>query len=240
MNKIIPSFFNLNEAAFMYLENSFKDVEKALENDVVQELVYFEKIEYSKDDYELDREYKESKKDPINFLRSNQDNMTNLTFIEIKKRRALAILRLRKEKFKIPNNYKIYDLNVLSHITNLALFFEIIINRHLFFLQVTKEISDYQYKQIEKASVINRFLFITKGENLTLNFINRLFTLRNIAVHYTATNTSKFNVSIEELKNIWRQIKKILYLFESIEQFEEETYSEILETYIEDFNDKWN
>lgn len=60
MDKIIPSFSDLNEAALMFLENAFDEIEKALENDCIQDLVYSKKIEYSKDDLELDKDYQDS------------------------------------------------------------------------------------------------------------------------------------------------------------------------------------
>lgn len=93
------------------------------------------------------------------------------------------------------NGFEITDRTILLHTTLLALFVEIITNRHLFFLRETHQLSTWEYKQIEKSSVINKLIFITKNQNVQMNNISYLFTLRNKAVHYTAANSFKHYVS---------------------------------------------
>ncbi len=239
MKKMIPSFNNLRGAAFMYLEDSFNNINDALENDAIQIMVYSDNFEYSKDDIDLQEEYEKSKENPIEHLRKSRSNITNLTVLRIITRRANTIVNMRDINLKFKNKYELSDLRALSHITNLALFIEIIINRHLYFLLAINELSDFEYNQLEKSSVINKILYITKNKKIDLNFISTLFRLRNFAVHYTATNTTNFNVTIETLRGIWKQIHKILINLESKEKFDEEKYSEIIETYIEEFNERW-
>ncbi|MEQ3664078.1 hypothetical protein [Olleya sp.] len=236
---MIPSFRNLKGASSVYLENSFKVLNEALENESIDKTVY-DNLEYSEEDLELMRIYEETKKKPIEHLRNGYSNITNVTFIKIKERRALAIINKESLDLKFPLEHNMNDMKTLLHITNFALFFETIINRHLLFLKTTNKIDPFEYKHIEKSSVINKILFITKGQNLSLNFIAKLFTLRNFAVHYTADNANNFGVTIEILKSIWKQVRTILITLEKKEQFLEEKGSEMIQVYMEDFNERWN
>lgn len=239
MEQIVNSFQNLSGAAFMYLEISFDYLNKALDNESMDQLV-FKDLDYSLEDDDLEREIRELISNPIKYMRAwYRSSVSNVTFDEIKKRRAKAILNLNTTKPTFLNNYLITDLQALVHVSNLALFVETITNRHLFFLRETKKIKGWEYAQLEKSSVINKLIYLNKEENVHLNHVSRLFTLRNKAVHYTATNSITNRITIEILKSIWIQIITILKYFESVEQFSEEPHSEMLETYMEEFTEMW-
>lgn len=219
MKKIVYGFQNLGGAAFMYLEISFDHLNKALSNESINRLV-FRDFTYSEDDDDLEKEYQELIKNPIGYMRAwYTSSISNVTFDEIKKRRAKAIIDLKTTTTKFLNSFSIADLHALVHVTNLALFVETITNRHLFFLKEIEEITGWEYHQLEKSSVINKLVYLTKDKNIYLNHISRLFTLRNKAVHYTVANSFGYEMTIELLKSIWNQISSILKYLESIEMF---------------------
>jgi hypothetical protein len=128
----------------------------------------------------------------------------------------------------------------MLHITHLAFFVEVLTNRHIYFLKETSSLSGIEYNHLEKSSVLNKIVYITKNEKISLNYISKLFTLRNKAVHYTPSNSQQFNVTIELLKAIWNQIVVLLKKFEEKEEFREELNSEMLITFIEEYNELWN
>lgn len=236
--KDFESFSKMGDVAQMYIDKAFEDLNVALENEYKLILIDKSSLNYSDIDQEVYEQYLEAIKDPISFLRSPKPSVTEFTYKIYAQLRAESTIISRKSSFKFAKNHLIKDYFILSHVTNLALFIEILINRHLYFLAKDKVIDKFAYNQLEKASVLNKILFVFKYDDLPLNRISRHFTLRNFAVHFTADNANNFNVSIEELIGIWGDIGQLILRLHRVEKFYED-FVDVLDSHIEEFYERW-
>jgi hypothetical protein len=136
--------------------------------------------------------------------------------------------------------WKIHDVgsyNFAIHVILLATLIETVINRHLFFLRETGELTPELYKSIDRAEVLPKIMYSFKKEikskKLHVSRIRKFISLRNKAVHFKKDGTNKISMTAEELILTWEDIGKLLALCPG------EPTTEQLQVFIDDFKNKW-
>lgn len=241
----IITFSKLGEGINFYLNESFHYLNEAL----IYEYASFifsadiEKIEPT----DFDKKLIENLNLPTNPLELLQtDSIEVLTDETTKKmsdswKEAQQMARFGKHRFG--DQHEINSIEILGHINNFGFFIETLVNRHLLFLNHLNEIDNLSYGRISTARIIDRLIYIFKDDlrknNVQINEIANLFSIRNKTVHYIPDNAKALKPKLSELLKIWRQAKKIIERLEQKERFSEDRFSELIAHYINEINQRW-
>jgi len=242
----IETYSKLQLGAAFYLQESFHYLHVALKSEFTS-LLFAEElnsIEPSKEDRKIIDETR-LPQDAVSIMQSNiPDVLTKETLSLMSEAFQKSKCRVESEKHKFGLDHRIDSIEILGHLNNFGFFIETLTNRHLLFLRQTEVIDEFSYARICTAKVMERLIYIFKEElnnnQVHLNEITNLFSLRNKTVHYTPDNAIALKPKISELIQIWRQCAKIIKRLEKKEKFNEESFSKILENYIVEIKTTWN
>lgn len=243
----IDSFKKITEAANFYLEESFKYINEIFIKDL-EKLILTEQlknVKFSEEDLKFIEEA-DIPKETIPYLRSEK-RLVQFLSIEVLNKIAKAHIEIKNiassKKPKIPKKHVIKSIQILGHISNLALFVEVLTNRHLLFLNHNGIIDNFAYNQLSEGKILNIIIFICRDElkngNIKLDSIKHLFKHRNKAVHHTPKNADELKVKVEDLFQIWNQIIKLISFYEKNEKFNENKFSRKIELEKEIIEDTW-
>lgn len=243
----LDTFNRLEEAAKFYLGESFKYLNEIFKKDL-ERLILVEQlknVELSDEDLK-DIEEAGIPTNTIQYLRSDkrlEKFLSVETLNNILNRHKNVNTIISNKKQKLQKTQTIQSIEILGHISNLALFVEVLTNRHLLFLNQTNKIDDFIYNQLSEGNILNIIIFICRNElekgNIKLDSIKNLFRLRNKAVHHTPKNASEFKVKVEDLFQIWNQTIQLIKLYEDRERFQENKFSSILNFEKNHIQDNW-
>lgn len=104
--------------------------------------------------------------------------------------------------------------DIVGYVVNLTVCLESILNRHLFLLRESNELSPDHYKSIDRAELMPKLLFCFKEEilarSLHVSRIKQLVSLRNKAVHYRVDQFDSLSLNVGDMVGIWRELGGIL------------------------------
>jgi len=106
--------------------------------------------------------------------------------------------------------------DIVGYVINLTVCLESILNRHLFLLRESNELSPDHFKSIDRAELLPKLLFCFKDEILARRLhtsrIKQLVSLRNRAVHYRVDETGSLSLNVEDMIGIWRELGEVVAL----------------------------
>lgn len=243
----LDTYKRLAEAANFYFEESFKYIEEILTEDL-KKIILEEQINnlsFSEREIEI-MEEAAIPKNVIDHLRNGKklerslsvETLNKILNCHIKTNNTISL-----DKPKIPKKQIIRSIKILGHISNFALFVEVLTNRHLLFLNHTNKIDNFIYNQLSEGNILNIIIFICRNElengNIKLDSIKNLFRHRNKAVHHTPKNALEFKVKVEDLFQIWNQTIHLIQIFEDRERFKENKFSSQLNFEKDHIQDMW-
>ena len=243
----IDTYSKLQLGAGFYLQESFHYFHVALKSEFTS-LLFAEElnsIEPSKEDRKIMEDIS-LPKNAISILQSNIPDILTKETINLIAESFFqkSKFRVESEKHKFGLDHRIASIEILGHLNNFGFFIETLTNRHLLFLRQTEVIDQFSYARISTSKIMERLIYIFKEElnnnQVHLNEITNLFSLRNKTVHYTPDNAIALKPKISELIQIWKQCAKIIKRLEKKEKFNEESFSKILENYITEVKTNWN
>lgn len=104
--------------------------------------------------------------------------------------------------------------DVVGYVINLTVCLESILNRHLFLLRESKELSPDHFKSVDRAELMPKLLFCFKEQilsrSLHVSSIKQLVSLRNKAVHYRIDEFGSLSLNVGDMLGIWRELGGIL------------------------------
>lgn len=131
-----------------------------------------------------------------------------------------------------PVTQELKGRDLMGHVTNFAFVIEILINRHLFIMNLQYEVDNFTFNTLDKASVLNKILYLFKNEikesKINPDRISSLFKLRNLAVHFTRDNSQRFRTTIQELVEIWKESCKLMELIDQKEEIKDNNFHSML------------
>ena len=105
---------------------------------------------------------------------------------------------------------------VVGYAVNLTVCLESILNRHLFLLRESGELSPDHFKSVDRAELMPKLLFCFKEQilsrRLSVSRIKQLVSLRNKAVHYRVDEFSSLSLKVIDMIGIWQEFGGILAL----------------------------
>jgi hypothetical protein len=241
----IETYSKLAEGAIFFLYESFRYINEALLYEFAS-IIFSEQIdsiEVSDDDRKIIANLN-LPEDPIGLLQADiSDILTDETLKSMSMAWEQARILSKTKNHKFGMNHEINSIEILGHLNNFGFFIETLVNRHLLYLKQTNSMDDFSYARISIAKVMERLIFIFKEDlnknKVHLNEIANLFTIRNKTVHYTPDNARALKPKVSEMVQIWTQSKKIIEKFEKIENFNEDPFSNQLNSHIISFKSKW-
>lgn len=241
----LGTYMKLSEASIYFLNYSFFNLDNALKTDYTGELFSkkIDLIETTEEDNRLLSSFS-FPTDTIEFLQQEiKAPLSQGTSDRLKNAWLEAENELVNSPFKFSKTHSITSIDVIGHVTNFAFFIETITNRHLLFLNQSGELENFSYNQITQAKILNRLIYIFKDEiqnnQLNLNEIANLFSLRNKTVHYTPDNAISLRTDLSTLMRIWNQSITLCDKFYLKEQFLENKFSYQIQERIDWLLDKW-
>jgi len=243
----IETFEKLYKAAKFYLGESFKYVNDIFTNDS-EKLILVEQlknVQLTEEDFK-NIEEAGFPKDTLQYLR-NGKRLEQYLSVEalnnILKAHTEANKIVSNKKPKIPKKHVITSIEILGHISNLALFVEVLTNRHLLFLNHQRKIDNFVYNQLSEGKILNIVIFICRDEiengSIKLDSVKTLFRHRNKVVHHTPKNATVLKVKVEDLFQIWNQVIKLIVLYEDKEKFIENKLSSKITIERDIIQNKW-
>ena len=242
----IETYRQLALGAMFYLEESFNYINRAIRQDYA-DLIFEEnscKIVPSYFEWTMINQLK-FPENPIERMQSIFPHFTHretITMVTREWDNAQEISKTTSHKFK--PSHRVTSIEILGHLNNFSCFLEIVINRHLLFLCQTNVIDNFSYSRFSLSKIMEKMVYIFKdelnGNQLQLSEIQNLFRLRNKTVHFTPENTKNLQPKISELKQIWKNTKKLIERLESKEKFVNHNFSSVLEKYSSDFLNEWS
>lgn len=243
-NHDILTYAKLAEGARFFLDESFKYVNEALRYEAASKIFsrLINEIEPTEKDNKIVNEAS-IPDSPIELLQSEELNvLSDETISKFRTAWDKANLLARIEKTVFNADHKVDSIDLLGHLNNLGFFIETLTNRHLLFMNQNGMIENSSYLKISRARVMERINSIF-GKDLEADKIDvqisTLFRLRNKTVHYTPDNAMDLKPMLSELLTIWEACKKLCKMFENIEKFNEELFSELIDSYVDNFRLRW-
>lgn len=116
---------------------------------------------------------------------------------------------------KVEHTQKLTSVtDVVGCVVNLTVCLESILNRHLFLLRESNELSPDHFKSVDRAELMPKLLFCFKEQilsrSLHVSRIKQLVTLRNKAVHYRVDEFGSLSLNVGDMLGIWRELGEIL------------------------------
>jgi hypothetical protein len=139
---------------------------------------------------------------------------------------------------------KLDNARVLSSITdivgfviNLTVCLESTLNRHLYLLRESNQLSSDHFKSIDRAELMPKLLFCFKEQilsrSLHVSRIKQLVSLRNKAVHYRVDEFGSLSLNVGDVIGIWRELGEIFALTTG------EPTQEDIQGLMDDFVNRW-
>jgi hypothetical protein len=104
--------------------------------------------------------------------------------------------------------------DVVGYAVNLTVCLESILNRHLFLLRESDELSSDHFRSVDRAELMPKLLFCFKeqilSKRLHVSRIKQLVSLRNKAVHYRVDEFESLSLSVGDMLCIWGELGGIL------------------------------
>lgn len=244
-NYDIDTYHKLGQGAAFYLEESFVSINYAMRGDYT--VYIFAHLLKDIDITNFDKEILQKSSIPeetIGLLQKEiGDVLSKETITKLANAMRSAKIQARNTTHKFKKSHQIETINIIGHVTNFAFFIEVLINRHLLFLNHSEIIDDFSYKQISSGRILDRIIYIFKDDiiqnKVDLTELKSLFRLRNKAVHFTPENSKSLRVGISQLIKMWDKSVKIIKALEKIENFNEERFSDLILRYRGDFLKLW-
>ena len=244
-NHDIETYSKLGEGIHFYLSESFHYLNESL-------IYEYASVIFSKDIQKIDPTDSDRKlienlslpENPVELLQTDGiEALSDETASQMADSWEKAQEMARFGEHSFGHQHEINSIEILGHLNNFGFFIETLVNRHLLFLNQINEIDNLSYSRISTARIIDRLIYIFKGDlklnEVQINEIVNLFSLRNKTVHYTPDNAKALKPKLSELLQIWKQTKKILERLEKKERFSEDKFSELLEQYINETISRW-
>jgi hypothetical protein len=139
---------------------------------------------------------------------------------------------------KLDKNTRLTSVtDIVGYVVNLTVCVESILNRHLFLLLKTNELSTDHFRSVDRAGLMPKLLFCFKEHILAgrvhVGRIKQLVSLRNRAVHYRVDESGSLSLYVEDMIAIWHELVGVLALTNG-----EPTYEDI-QSKAEQFFNKW-
>jgi hypothetical protein len=139
---------------------------------------------------------------------------------------------------KLDNTHVLSSItDVVGFVVNLTVCLESILNRHLYLLRESNELSPDLFKSVDRAELMPKLLFCFKEQilarNLHISRIKQLVSLRNKAVHYRVDEFGSLSLNVGDMIGIWRELGGILALTRG------EPTQEDIQRLSEDFANRW-
>jgi hypothetical protein len=100
--------------------------------------------------------------------------------------------------------------DVVGYVVNLTVCLESVLNRHLFLLRESNELSPDHFKSVDRAELMPKLLFCFKEQilsrSLHVSRIKQLVSLRNKAVHYRVDGFRSLSLNVGDMLGIWREL----------------------------------
>jgi len=250
MTKIedVSTFSKLAEGADFFLSESFYYIEKSM-IDELSSKIFAEKldsIEPTESDRKLEKKITVTS-DTVELLQNDVDiplTDETLTLIsEAWQQAQIEASMLVDQNFNFQHKHVINSINMIGHFNNFGFFIETLVNRHLLFLKLTKEINSFCYSRISLSKIMERIIYIFKEDlnsnKIHINEIVNLFSLRNKTVHYTPENSIALQPKLSEILQIWNQSIKLISIMENKEKIIDSNFTEKLKKNISLFKEKW-
>jgi hypothetical protein len=233
-DKILLSYTNLSEAIRFFLHQSFRHIEHEIRYYIASE-IYSDKlknIDTTEEDKKVVSEFSGKILTTLDLIRfdGNPISENTLMRLTIAWNEAQEEAELTNLRFPVTQELKGPDL--MGHVTNFAFVVEILVNRHLFIMNLHGDIDNFTFNSLDKVSVVNKILYLYKTEikekKIRPDRISNLFKLRNLAVHFTRDNSQRFKTTIQELVEIWKESGKLMELMETKENIKDNNFYSIL------------
>lgn len=196
-------------------------------------------IEITDDDRKISNEFGSKIKDHLDLIHLDVSPLTDETLERLSNAWIESQREAEYTDIKFPVKQELKGRDLLGHVTNFAFVIEILVNRHLFILNLHNEVDDFTFNSLDKASVLVKLLYLFKDEvkNKEINpdRISNLFKLRNLAVHFTRNNSQKFKTTIEELVGIWKEASILMSVMDKKEKINDNDFYDILDHLREEF-----
>lgn len=241
----IETYSKLAEGINFYLNESFHYLNESLIYESAS-IFFSEKIQKI-DSTDSDRKLIENTNLPESPVELLQSKTTELLTDETSQRLANEWIKAQEmariEGYRFGLKHIINSIEILGHLNNFGFFIETIINRHLLFLRHSNLIDNLSYSRMSNARTIERLIYLFKEDlglnQIQINEIISLFSLRNKTVHYTPDNAKSLKPRIFELLQIWNQTIKLIERFENIEKFNEDRFSKLLDEHVKIIKKRW-
>lgn len=143
-----------------------------------------------------------------------------------------------KSDKKLDNAHAFQSItDIVGYVVNLTVCLESILNRHLYLLRESTELSPDHFKSVDRAELMPKLLFCFKeqilGRSLHISRIKQLVSLRNKAVHYRVDEFGSLSLKIEDMIGIWREFGGVLALTSG------EPTQEDIQSLADDFINRW-
>ena len=126
---------------------------------------------------------------------------------------------------------------VVGYAVNLTVCLESILNRHLFLLRESNELSPDHFRSVDRAELMPKLLFCFKEQilsrKLNVSRIKQLVSLRNKAVHYRVDEFGSLSLKVIDMIGIWQEFGGILALTRG------EPTQEDIQGFTDDFINRW-
>lgn len=239
----LSMFIQLGNGAHFFLNQAFKHINLALEEDLAEKLFNEEMSKLNPPMIDVAESLQDHQNNPVKFLQSEElfllDDTTDPVYLAKENSKKAA----KDGKNCFTGSHKIESHELLGHITNFSFFIESLVNRHLLFLKFDHRVDSFSYNRLENIGIMGKLIFIMKGniekKNVSIEKIHSLFGYRNKTVHFTPKNTKALKISILKLNQIWDESIHLMNYFHSFEQFRFDDFGSAIQGKVNKFENRW-
>ena len=241
----LESYSKLGEAAQLFLFDAFHHIHQEFEYQLAGEIFgkKIQKIDPTDADRKVLADSSNIPDNLIDLLKFEDDVLTKHTQERLENTWIEAQNEAKVQKHVFSFKHELKGISLLGNFTNFALFFEVLLNRHLLYLKISNSITDETYNTMDRSPVMSKLNFVFKEEinakKVKVGQVSRLYKFRNLSVHYTATNAKRLKITIEQIMAIWKETKRIVEEMHNIEQQIELSFSTLIEEQIFIVKERW-
>jgi len=245
---VLSSYTDLSEAIRFFLHESFRHIENEIRYHIASHL-YGEKlkrIDTTDEDHNASSGLEGRLDNPLELIRFDGNPLSENTLTKLAVAWNEAQIEAKLVDMTFPVTQELKGRDLMGHVTNFAFVIEILINRHLFIMNLQHEIDNFTFNTLDKASVLNKILYLFKNEikesKINPDRISSLFKLRNLAVHFTRDNSQRFRTTLQELVEIWKESSRLMELIDKKEEIKDNNFhsmlTEMKDSFIKRFTQK--
>ena len=162
----LESYSKLGQAAQLFLFDAFHYIHQEFEYQLAGK-IFSQKIK-NIDPTDADRKIiEDSSNIPdnlIDLLKFEDDVLTKHTQERLGNAWNEAQNEAKVQKHAFSFKHKLIGISLLGHFTNFALFFEVLLNRHLMYLKITNSITNETYNTMDRSPVMAKLNLVFKQE----------------------------------------------------------------------------